>query len=387
LQDLAIDDPFLRDAIEGYVTSNEDQRSHLAELSRQLKDETKKPVSQSWSHIWRMAASIALLITTGALMYLGSKRELGTNRNRVEITFEANPDALGSNLAFDPISDTDALVKADEVRSPLESEHLSEQEGRQEKPQNSPAKQTKLAENVILSTDTDSALGRIIPESKIIANTASSIAESTQKELTPIVGRIFDDIGNPLIGANIHSLGGEHVFTSDQEGRFTIGSDDIQNGLEISYAGFQSKQIRAEAPEVLDSIILHEDHRALDEIVFNNFKKESGSEPGATARPFQSPPAKLKANAPDSPVIGWPKYLAYIEQTRKMPNAARNAGISGSVELSFIIDHQGRPQNIKILQSLGYGCDNEAIRLIQEGPSWYPKNSPTDSIRFSVIFK
>ncbi|RME06064.1 MAG: energy transducer TonB, partial [Bacteroidetes bacterium] len=37
---------------------------------------------------------------------------------------------------------------------------------------------------------------------------------------------------------------------------------------------------------------------------------------------------------------------------------------------------------ITVVKSLGSGCDEEAIRLLQNGPKWHPAGSATVSIRF-----
>ncbi|HZI54947.1 MAG TPA: TonB family protein, partial [Chitinophagaceae bacterium] len=46
---------------------------------------------------------------------------------------------------------------------------------------------------------------------------------------------------------------------------------------------------------------------------------------------------------------------------------------SGTVELSFEVDKNGVPYNIKVKKSLCETCDKEAIRLIKEGPKWKRK--------------
>lgn len=40
--------------------------------------------------------------------------------------------------------------------------------------------------------------------------------------------------------------------------------------------------------------------------------------------------------------------------------------------ISFIIEKNGRLSNIKILRGIGYGCDEEAIRVLEKSPEWKP---------------
>jgi len=54
---------------------------------------------------------------------------------------------------------------------------------------------------------------------------------------------------------------------------------------------------------------------------------------------------------------------AFVRKHRKYPDAARAAGIKGVVRLRISIDLQGNGFNVKVIKHLGYGCDEEAIRV------------------------
>jgi Ca-activated chloride channel family protein len=55
------------------------------------------------------------------------------------------------------------------------------------------------------------------------------------------------------------------------------------------------------------------------------------------------------------------------------PAKAIQNGISGTVYLSFIVDAKGHISAIKIIQGIGYGCDQEAIRVIKlTSGKWKP---------------
>jgi TonB family protein len=53
-----------------------------------------------------------------------------------------------------------------------------------------------------------------------------------------------------------------------------------------------------------------------------------------------------------------------------MPEAALANNISGSVKLKLTVSTAGQITQIEIKKSLGYGCDEEAIRLVNEGGAW-----------------
>lgn len=62
---------------------------------------------------------------------------------------------------------------------------------------------------------------------------------------------------------------------------------------------------------------------------------------------------------------------AYLRTELIYPDHAKEFEISGTVKIDFIIETDGKASNITIENSVGGGCDNEAIRLIQN-LTWIP---------------
>ncbi len=54
-----------------------------------------------------------------------------------------------------------------------------------------------------------------------------------------------------------------------------------------------------------------------------------------------------------------------ISENLKYPEEAQINQIEGSVYLRYEIDYKGQVKEAKIISSLGYGCDEEAIRLVK----------------------
>ena len=61
----------------------------------------------------------------------------------------------------------------------------------------------------------------------------------------------------------------------------------------------------------------------------------------------------------------------YIAKNLRFPSEAKEREIQGTVRLSFVVETDGSLSNIVIVNSVGGGCDNEAIRLLQE-TIWIP---------------
>ncbi|MBK7212134.1 MAG: TonB family protein [Bacteroidales bacterium] len=71
-----------------------------------------------------------------------------------------------------------------------------------------------------------------------------------------------------------------------------------------------------------------------------------------------------------------------------IPEKARIARISGKVYISFKVRADGSIYNIRVVKGLGYGCDEEAIRLVKMMPTWNPATShgtAIESLMYLVI--
>lgn len=72
------------------------------------------------------------------------------------------------------------------------------------------------------------------------------------------------------------------------------------------------------------------------------------------------------------PKNGIQDFYNYIGKNfTKTPEAIQNK-ITGKLIISFIIDKEGKIVEPKILKSLGYGLDEEAIRVINGYENWIP---------------
>ncbi len=66
------------------------------------------------------------------------------------------------------------------------------------------------------------------------------------------------------------------------------------------------------------------------------------------------------------------KLFAYLGKSIKYPQMAQEAGVSGTVYVTYVIDKDGKPTDIKVLRGVGAGLDEEAIRVIKAMPAWSP---------------
>ena len=57
--------------------------------------------------------------------------------------------------------------------------------------------------------------------------------------------------------------------------------------------------------------------------------------------------------------------LAFLQDNLNYPKQALEQKIEGVVEVAFDVDSRGRVFNARVIQSLGFGCDEEVLRLVE----------------------
>jgi TonB family protein len=62
----------------------------------------------------------------------------------------------------------------------------------------------------------------------------------------------------------------------------------------------------------------------------------------------------------------------FLGDNIKYPSAAANANVTGRVFLSFIVDASGAIRDVTVLKGIGFGCDEEAVRVVSKFPKWNP---------------
>ena len=62
----------------------------------------------------------------------------------------------------------------------------------------------------------------------------------------------------------------------------------------------------------------------------------------------------------------------YVMSSTHYPLQAREENTSGIVYVSFVVNMDGKIQEVKLLRGIGGGCDEEAMRVIKSMPDWKP---------------
>lgn len=69
---------------------------------------------------------------------------------------------------------------------------------------------------------------------------------------------------------------------------------------------------------------------------------------------------------------GTEKMSEFLSKNLRYPAPAQRANVSGKVFLSFVVDRTGRISDVELIKGIGFGCDEEAIRVVNLMPNWSP---------------
>lgn len=77
-------------------------------------------------------------------------------------------------------------------------------------------------------------------------------------------------------------------------------------------------------------------------------------------------------------MAAWAKFL---QKNLRYPEMAQEASIQGKVYISFVIEKDGTLSDVKLVRGIGYGCDDEAMRVIKKSPKWQAGKQNNTNVR------
>ena len=126
------------------------------------------------------------------------------------------------------------------------------------------------------------------------------------------------------------------------------------------------EEITKEEVIPLEEMDLDEEEMDLDEIAFDNEEIEEGDIPFIIVEQMPEFPG------------GKTQLWKFISKNIDYPRMAIDAGAQGTVFIQFIIGKEGFIEDAQLASSdgktrkVGFGCDEEALRVIKQMPKWKP---------------
>lgn len=404
LEQQALDDPFLADALEGLQTQpGETIRVDLAELRGRLDTRVaKKPAAIPWGAI-RVAAAVILLVGLGLTAYY-TQRDHGRSANLTkakapapspaanQVTAPATttippslpaPPAVAKSAA-PPATTNPAASEADSARTRPQSgligsrsiassdENTIARSAQPAADKAPPAEVQQFSDSLAsitadIAKDTAHAVASGYPKE----SRERTLAAGANPHLVAISGRVLDLNNHPLAGAYLtyRSKGTVTGAVTDEKGQFNlyIPQKDTTRRLTVDMAGYQQTQYALSTNEQSgNTIYLRQDPAQLSEVVVSGI--------GAKRKEFLTETVSDKPEKLDSfwlntaPAMGRIAYLNYLAAARK--TVPVDTTIHGTESISFRVDKKGALTEFRIERSLSPAHDAGVIRMITEGPPW-----------------
>ena len=84
---------------------------------------------------------------------------------------------------------------------------------------------------------------------------------------------------------------------------------------------------------------------------------------------------------------GTEEMYKYLGKNIMYPPNARENSVEGKVVLTFVVGADGKISQIEqVGKKLGWGCDEEAIRVVKSMPAWTPgkQNGKAVTVKFTL---
>lgn len=129
-------------------------------------------------------------------------------------------------------------------------------------------------------------------------------------------------------------------------------------------------------------------------LLLGGFLTQAQAQDYATAVSFEKTPIVMNKNfntfvAPKATPVSFPggteAWNQYLKDNLVYPLKAKDSDMEGKVVASFWVSPTGQPEFIEIKESLGYGCDEEVKRLIQESPRWNPARQGNQTVKTHLV--
>jgi hypothetical protein len=398
LEKAALEDPFLADALEGYLVAGPGLQSDLADLRNRLAnkfdDQKMAPVIGGNRNKWLRAAAVFVLIAGAAT--LTYKFGFDNKKTAIANTEKVAPDTAQSIPLNAESTHTDSVIAngnamhQDTVRIVNDQVFVKT---------NKPSRVVTLTDEDFKATEPAAPQGRVEEAAKekqatalnyqsrkvmdsLIAGEEFRARQSTDmsaakkradmeyyRNAKTFRGRVTDNNNNGLPFANVTNLRDNVGTYTDARGNFVLTSTDSVLNVQIRSNGFTNNnlQLRANAApgDVASNRIVLQEDRSIASTIISHQKINAARRSANNTMVLETEP---------EPEDGWENYDSYLNNNVNMPEGmVAKQTSTGSVDVSFEVNKDGEPVNFKIEKSLCTKCDQEAIRLIKQGPKWKQK--------------
>jgi len=356
LEKAALDDPFLSDAIDGYVHTKT-PADDVAFLNEQLYNKSRKaiPMQRIRPRVFlSIAAMVILLAGFGWLAYQLSANETKNIAVQKELLPQkAQPESPPSTDTVNTApEETMVMRKAADAKQESTDAKTNSKYPRSNSKTVAVRKQERDNKPATDGNQTFSNPHAAAP----LSNAERDMAASKISE-NVIRGQVIDVHNNAVPFATVSDPENNAIASTDAAGNFSIAVPDSNVTVAINSAGYQQQQITLVPTDSTTRIVLQPSDQTLNEVVVSSKNK-----------------AVTKGNRVQleaaEPLTGWNRFNAYVDKNIEPPEDLQARAEANEVILSFDIDNAGNAVNVTVEKSACSSCDTTAVRIIKEGTKW-----------------
>lgn len=388
---LSLEDPFVAEALAG-LSKSPKRTQTLSLLQKQLEERVaQKPIeAKRWqitSQRLSIAAAAAVLFVIASLLFWmresNNREQIAANTpKKVEVAIATNkvtekPVVKAKEEVEKIITETKKNTYANHSKKRSSSSIQPPVVALAEIPLNSlEDKSEKLSLRAIAIQENKKELA-----AKQAASALSGKVAGLKMKSNVVQGVVYGEDKLPISGASVKLKGSSLGATTDSKGQFSLMVDSLLNSpsLQVAYLGFMPKEVNFKKNENL-SIELKPNGQALNEVVIR----------GNTPSPLKRMSAASVTSVVKSPepLGNWNEFEEYIVNNNRLLIDKKLTG--RDITLRFKINKKGNPTNIRVVKNPSLTPkqtkeeENEAIRLLKNGPKW---NNPTSSTEASVTIR
>jgi len=393
LEKAALDDPFLADALDGYANTNT-AVADINELKEKLlqKDHDKKI---TWlKPLLRIAAMVILFAGFGWFVY----RFNSPANNEVAVVTDNSILKDRTSVAENKITDStkasqpgtyrvDAGTAQGAVSVPPQPLTLeTEKAGKKGTGISTPVyawRDKQQASGATTDSLTLNSTAATYYTTTVTANdqeTANKPAAAPDlKIVKTFKGKIVNNNGLTVSNATLTDTKNNLLAATDQQGSFAFTSADSAPLIAVNAPGYNPVTRNFFRDSMSNNIVLWANTGPSDGFAANNNYKEANKRKASNEYIGKYELKEGNRNTRVTitnaiPVKGWENFNKYINDSLRTTEQIGKAAVSAEVLVSFDVNDKGEPINIKAQRSLCSSCDEEAIRIIQNGPAWKLNN-------------
>lgn len=82
---------------------------------------------------------------------------------------------------------------------------------------------------------------------------------------------------------------------------------------------------------------------------------------------------------------GMGEFIRWLQANLTYPDEAIKMGVTGKVFVQFVVNSDGSLSDVKMIKGIGFGCNDEALRIMNMCPDWIPAEQRGIAVRHRLI--